>query len=325
MLYNHTKSQLSELQRDFDRDFYFDDGYLTERMQVSATATAKIAKPAARRVQRVRGESKRSSAKSGDGNDDSDDSDDSDPVPSISTSSLSSTPAARREALQALHNLGHISESTLKISEKLGLDAADAWLSEHDADLQDRGDADSDAVDVLQNDGIRTGRHGIKLPPRDSMTQPARDDTPTPAIFTSGKTDKKWASDEQIARLCGANRYPDPEFALEQKQEIDAAKALMREHVALSLLKKRDKIRMDRLLAGWTIAQLAEDEGLTIQAVYESIKRSIVRISEGLEKRAEALAWAAARDAFDLPPLPDPALAVQVGLFDGVDELGGAA
>lgn len=317
MLYNYSQAQLSEMQRDFDRDFYYADGYLVERMQVSAAATAKITKPAGRRVQRVRGASKRSSAKSGDGNDDSDDSDDSDPVLPTSTSSLSSTPAARREALQALHNLGHISESTLKISEKLGLDAADAWLSEHDADLQDRGDADSDAADVLQNDTIRDRYHGIKLPPRDSMTQPARDDTPTPAIFTSGKTDKKWASDEQIARLCGANRYPDPEAALEQRQEIDAATAIMREHVALSLLKKRDKIRMDRLLAGWTIAQIAGDEGLTIQAVYESIKRSIVRICVGLKKREAALAWAAARDAFDLPPLPDPALAVQVELFDG--------
>lgn len=71
MLYNHSKSQLNELQRDFDRDFYFDDGYLVERMRVSAAASVKTAKPAGRRVQRkVKGESKRSSAKSGDGNND---------------------------------------------------------------------------------------------------------------------------------------------------------------------------------------------------------------------------------------------------------------
>ena len=323
MLYNHTKFQISDLQRDFDRDYYFDDGYLVERMRVSA-ATAKTAKPAVHRVQRVKGESKRSSAKSGDGNSDSDsDSDDSDPALSTSASSLSNTPAARRASLQALHKLGHISESTLKLSEQhLGIDAADAWLSEHDAGLQDRGDADSDAADVLQNDNIRNSHHGLKLPPRDGLTAPARDDTPVPAIFTAGPaSEKKWVSDEQIARLCGANRFPDPEAELEQRQEIDAVKALMREHVALSLLKKRDKIRVARVLDGWTIAQIAADEGLTLQAVYASLQKNVREISEGLEKRAEALAWAAARDAFDLPPLPDPALAVQKGLFD---EIGGA-
>ncbi|WP_163055318.1 hypothetical protein [Acidithiobacillus ferrooxidans] len=326
MLYNHSQAQLSELKREFDRDYYHDDdGYLVERMRVSADASAKTAKPA-HRVQRVKGESKRSSAKSGDGNsDNSDDSDpdsDSDPALSTSTSSLSNTPATRREALQALHNLGHISESTLKISEKLGLDAADAWLSEHDADLQDRGDADSDAADVLQNDGIRDRHHGIKLPPRDSMTQPAWGDTPVPAIFASEKTDKKWVSDEQIARLCGANRYPDPTEALEQKQEIDAAKALMQERVAMGLLKKRDKKRVERVMSGWKIEEIAAAEGVTLQCVYTSLKKSAGEIAVGLEKRAAALAWAAMRDQRgDLPPLPELAAAVQVGLFD---EFGGA-
>ena len=70
MLYNLSKSELSELQREFDRDFYHDDGYLVERMRVSAAASAKATKPADHRVQSVKGESKRSSAKSGDGNND---------------------------------------------------------------------------------------------------------------------------------------------------------------------------------------------------------------------------------------------------------------
>ena len=70
MLYNYSQAQLNELQRDFDRDYYFDDGYLVERMRVSAAASVKATKPAGHRVQSVKGESKRSSAKSGDGNND---------------------------------------------------------------------------------------------------------------------------------------------------------------------------------------------------------------------------------------------------------------
>ena len=324
------------MQREFDRDFYHDDGYFVERMRVSADASVKATKPAVHRVQRVKGESKRSSAKSGDGNSDdsdsdsdsdSDDSDDSDLALSTSTSSLSNTQAARREALRALHNLGHISESTLKICVNRGFDAADAWLIEHDEQLEKRAadGENSTSADVLHDDNIRNRHHGIKLPPRDSMAQPAQDDTPVPAIFTIAKTDKKWASDEQIGRLCGANRFPDPTEALEYKQEIDAAKSLMQERVALGLLKMRDKKRVERVLSGWKIEEIAEDEGVTLACVYTSLKKSAGEIAVGLEKRAAALAWAADRDARDdLPPLPDLAAAVQVGLFDEVDGFGGA-
>ncbi|MBU2804891.1 hypothetical protein HF668_06975 [Acidithiobacillus ferridurans] len=125
------------------------------------------------------------------------------------------------------------------------------------------------------------------LPPRDGRTPPRDSESDGGTRDSAYKTeawDKVW-DDVGMAWLTADRVIPDPaEFF--DFDEVAAARAI-------EALAPRDRRVCAAILDGLDVSQIAESEGKTRSAIYESIERSACR----LRARRETLARARARGA----------------------------
>ena len=231
---------------------------------------------------------------------------------------------------------------------------ADAFLLIADADALQKRVADAAARDIvttpeklLKNDRRRQDHsRGVAIAPRDNRAGTRRfDETHADALISikeselapAFRTDtaKKTWGDADWASQCGFGSDPADfceeveEYILAGGDEAAAAEAARRQEEeerlkreAIHLLHPRDQPRVRAFLAGVPVAQIAEEEGVTLQCIYEALARSELRIGELLEYRRQCKIWAMSGGQGDRPELPeidDGATAEQIELFADAD------
>ena len=244
--------------------------------------------------------------------------------------------------------------TTLTAKEMARMDRmADAFLVEHDGaaldervDLAKKHGTITTPEQLLKNDRRREKYgHGIRLAPSDLRGKQRTDDNLSQDAVVGiressmaecfqekkAKKTKVWGS---LALLEGSENSfgQDPADCVAEIEEYELAggdaaveaqaKAEQEEEErkkkdALSLIHPRDQERVKKFLAGVPVAQIAEEEGCTLQCVYEALARSEQRITVLLEYRRQCRIWALTGrgDRPDLPEIDDGATAEQLGLF----------
>lgn len=222
---------------------------------------------------------------------------------------------------------------------------ADRWLLENDSERLEAGVAHAakrgvttTPAKILKNQRIRGDRKiAVALPPRDSKTRiKAFDETAAkkeelvkvdesqlaPRFRDPPAKPKKWGGLDWLSGEGETNVFnQDPSDILEALEEhqlcVDEDEEEKREErAALALLHPRDQVRVKKYLEGWTVAQIAADEGVSESAIYECLARSERRISELREYKRQCQIWAACGgERPDFPEITDGAGAEQIELF----------
>jgi len=228
--------------------------------------------------------------------------------------------------------------------------AVDAFLIERDDALHERvrvaakrGIITTPAK-LLKNDrhGERHGK-GVCMPPRDSRARAAKfdarnretlvtvDESQIADCFKNTAKPKVWGRLDWLEQEENAFGQ-DPLDALEIVEAYEAAggdaaeaardAAIEAENerqrkVALGLIHPRDRKRVEAFLAGVPVAQIAADEGVSQQCVYEALARSEARIVVLLAYRQKCLIWSAGGrgERPELPEIDNGASAEQLDIF----------
>ena len=224
---------------------------------------------------------------------------------------------------------------------------ADAWLLENDVErlkagvehAAKRGVVTTPAK-ILKNQRIRGDRRiTIALPPKDARARIKTFDEVAQKKEELVKVDesqlaprfrdppakpKKWGVLDWLSGEGETNIFnQDPADILEALEESslgaekeEEKREEREERAAIGLLHPRDQARVKKYLEGWTVARIAEAEGVGESAIYECLARSERRIRELREYKRQCQIWAACGgERPDWPEIDDGASAEQLDLF----------